>query len=132
MGHHEVNDKMSAVGYVEQAREWSTRLEEQVAFRSGVTVPEARKIVAREIGAAPGTLENLRNRRLKGVAVHLYERLRARILRELEKEVRALSHEITIIAATGGHLGSDQMAEARESLKAVREALNLPVDGGVW
>lgn len=125
-----VND-MSALAYIEQAREWTTRLEaSEVEKGNADNLREARVIVARDVGAAPGTLENLRNRRLKGIAAHLYDRLRARVLRELEAEMRALSHEIQILKIIGTDPRSSEMEAAEASLADVREALGLPPNGG--
>ena len=67
MKHHLADDKMSVVALDEAARRWAGELEEREARRSGVSRVQARRIVARRTGLAPGTLENIKNRRTKGV-----------------------------------------------------------------
>jgi Tat protein secretion system quality control protein TatD with DNase activity len=121
---------MTSAVYVEQARDWSTRLEELQAQKSGTNLSEARKVVAREIGASPSTLENLRNRRVKGIAAHIYDRLKARVVRELEEEVRHLTHELHVLNATGVHPASSEVAEAEADLARVRKVLGLDNGGG--
>jgi uncharacterized protein YhaN len=121
---------MTAAAYVERARDWSTRLEDKEAERSGVNLSEARKVVAREIGASPGTLENLRNRRVKGIAAHIYDRLRARVIRELESEMRHLEHELQILKQTGVGPSDGETEAVVAGLAKVREALGLPPGGG--
>lgn len=92
---------MTAVAYVDRARGWAKRLEDAEAARSGMPVADARKAVARRLAMSPGTLENLRKGRLKAVAAHWYDTLRAGVIRELESELRHVQHEIAVARQTG-------------------------------
>jgi transcriptional regulator with XRE-family HTH domain len=128
--HPSTRDIMStAEASVDRAREWSTLLENREAFRTGRSLKEARKEVARREGVSPGTLENLRRGRLKTIATHWYERLRGALIRELMMEVRRLEHEITILNQTGVDPRSDEVASVVADLARVRQALGLPPGG---
>jgi hypothetical protein len=115
--------KMHPTIYVEQARDWTTRLEKKAADKHGVSLKDAREIVARETGTNPGTLENLRNGRLKAIAVHAYERLRHGVIRELEAEMRRYEHELQILRQTGADPRDFEIAEVEAGLARIREVL---------
>lgn len=66
-------DKMASVDYL--TREWVGRLERQEAARLGTDLADARRRVARRLGIAPGTLENLRRGRTKGVRAWIADRI---------------------------------------------------------
>ena len=116
---------MTPATYVELASEWTRRLEDIEADRSGVTIPTAREAVARRAEVSPGTLENLRKGRLKAIAVHVYDRLRAAVIRELENEVRSLEHELQILRATGVDPRENEIDAVVASLAKARAALGL-------
>lgn len=113
----------SAAATVDDARRWSRQLEDREAARSGRPVSEARLTVAQRIGAAPGTLQSLRKNRLKQIAAHVYEGLRALVIRELEHERTALEHELNVLRQTGAHPGSQEVAAVVADLVEVRAAL---------
>ena len=94
----ESTDMNSAV-FVEHARNWARTMEDR-AMRSGLKLPDAREAVARRIGVPPGTLQNLRKNRLKAIAVHWYDRLRAGVIRDLEAELRHVEHELQVARPT--------------------------------
>lgn len=116
---------MSSAIYVERAQKWARVLEDREAHRHGLAVREARPRVARQTGVAAGTLENLRNGRLKAVAVHVYERLRNALDRELVAEMRALEHELQLIRQQGADPRQVEVDEVVAHLAAVRKALGL-------
>lgn len=116
---------MSSVAYVDRARMWAETLEDHTARREGLTIAEARPIVAREIGVAPGTLQNLRKRRLKSIAGHIYGALQGAMVRKLEAELKRIEHELHVLAQQGENPASDQMAAALADRHAVRRALGL-------
>ncbi len=124
-GHPSWKDIMDASVSVERARDWSTALEDREAARSGECLPEARRAVASRIKVPAGTLENLRKRRLKAIAVHLYERLRGGVIRELQAEMMRLQHELQILQATGSDPRQNEVAEVAADLAKVRQALGL-------
>src|SRR3990167_4016477 len=92
---------MSAVAYVERARSWARTLEDRERQGGAFTLTDAREAVSHRTGVSPGTLENLRKNRLKAIAAHVYDSLRAGVIRALEAELRHLEHEITILRQTG-------------------------------
>ena len=126
--HHQGNDEMSSAAFLEKAQGWGRTLEDKEAARTGLRLVEARPLVARKTGVAPGTLENLRNGRLKAIAAHVYERLRAGVIHELEAEMRHLEHELQILRQTGVDPRSGEDAALVASLAKVREALGLKPD----
>jgi len=84
----------------------------------------ARANVARAIGAAPGTIENLTRDRLKSIAGWLRDALRALIIKETEAEIKRLQHELTYYRALGADTHRDEMAEISASVEALLCALN--------
>jgi hypothetical protein len=116
--------------YLEQARDWTCFLEDKEARSAGLSVNEVRPLVADRIKVPAGTLKNIRKRRLKAIAVHWYERLRAGVVNELHEELRQLTHEIHVLTATGTHPASSEMEAAQADLARVRKALGLPPNGG--
>lgn len=120
---------MMSLAYVDEAHRLGKLLEDRQARRDGSNVEEARKVVARKLGAAPGTLRNLRKRRLKDVGAGLLDSLRAYVVRELHEEVRHLEHEIHLLLASGEHPDSDALAQANADLARVRSAIGIPEKG---
>jgi len=98
-------------------------LEEREQKRSGLSLADARRIVARRANVAPGTLENLRKRRLKSSDVGWYTRLRLLLIEELKQEMREHDREIKMLVALGADPRSDEMAQAEAGLKAIEKAL---------
>ncbi len=114
---------MTSASYVERARSWGRVLEDREAARSGVPLRQARPKVARQTGVASGTLANLRNGRLKAIAVHVYDRLRQAVERELVAEMQALEHELQILRQTGADPRGPEIEEVVSHLSAARAAL---------
>lgn len=116
---------MSAIAYVDQARNWARRLEDREKQRPGLSsIEEARPIVARKTGVPKGTLVSLRKNRLKAIAVHWYEKLREGVIRELEAELRHVEHEIQIARQSGVDPRSSHLQSALASEARLRQALN--------
>lgn len=123
---------VSAVAYVENARDWARRLEDDEAASAGVPVEDARSVVARRLGIAPGTLTSLRKNRLKSISAHVYDRLNKAAARALERQLVQLTHELHLIRQQGLDARSDEAAAVVADIHAVRAALGLapPSDGG--
>lgn len=83
----------------------------------------ARRNVARALGVAPGTIENLQRNRLKRISGWLRDALRARVIRELEAEIVRLQHELAVHKQTGVDPRSDQATAVRADLSAVLSVL---------
>lgn len=114
---------MTCTDFGGQAQKWARRLEDGETRRSGAPLPAAREAVARRLGVTPGTLENLRNGRIKQVAAFVFERLRAVVETEIAAEINALEHELQVARATGLDPRSVEMAEVETALAKAREIL---------
>ena len=77
-------------------------------------------VVAREVGVAPGTLENLRKGRSKGLRGWIERKIDAALGRALEREAARINHELAMAKARG--LAADRRALA--SMVAARADLN--------
>lgn len=104
-------------------RNWAIGLEDRERARSGVPLPIARRAVARRLNIAPGTLENLRRGRIKGVRAWLVERVQSAFVRELELEIARLTHERELALQSGMDTREDQVREVDAHLSAARELL---------
>lgn len=116
---------MTSVAYLDRAEKWARLIEDKEAARTGRPLKEARTTVARRIGVAPGTMENLRKGRLKAIAAHWYDRLRAGVIAELESELRHVEHEIQIARQSGLDPASGEAHALLASEARIREALGL-------
>ena len=114
-------DEMSAIDSA--ARDWTAALEDRERSRSGASLPIARRAVARRLGVAPGSLENLRRGRTKGVRAWLFERLRAAFIREAQQEINRLQHELDIARQSGMDPRDDQTCEVAAHIEALRALL---------
>ena len=110
--------------YLDRARGWSRKLEDGEARRSSCTIDEARPVVARRLGVSPGALEGLRKGRVKVIAAHVYDSLRAAVIRELHAEIRGLEHELSILRATGCRPDHPEIQEVVALIETARTALS--------
>jgi arginyl-tRNA synthetase len=99
------------------------RLEEIRAARSQTSRKNARKAIARETQIAPGTLENIKNMRTKGVRMWVAQKLRDVLLRELQREMARLQHEYQILVASGSSHRDSEMEQVVADLARARKAL---------
>lgn len=107
------------------AASWAERLERRERERSGLPLHQARPVVARKLGIAPGTLENLRRGRIKDPRQSLFDRLRTGVIRELEAEMRRLETEIHVLRQIGSDPRDDEITAAETDLASIRAALGL-------
>lgn len=121
---------MSATAYVERARGWARMLEDREAARSGEPIHRAREAVARQVAVPPGTLENLRKNRLKGIAAHWYDQLRGGVIRALEAELRHVEFELQIARQVGLDPRGGETEALVASQARLRDALGLSPEGG--
>ena len=113
---------VSAVAYLENARGWARRLEEDEAERAGFDrVEDARPIVARHTGVPEGTLRSLRKNRLKSISAYAYDRLNKAAEALIARQIVWLQHELDLTRQQGIHPASDHVA-ALESLLAKAKA----------
>lgn len=112
---------MSAIDL--SARQWAAALEAMEKERTHVSVPVARRTVARRIGVAPGSLENLSRGRSKGVRVTIYEKIRAAFIRACEQEMARLQHEMELARQAGRGPHSGEIGEIQAHFAALRTLL---------
>ena len=113
---------MSTAAYLERADKWCERLEKREMAR-GKPIAEARRAIARSIGAAPGTLFNLRNKRLKNVGAKIHDGLRQLLINELTLEIKRHEQEIQLLKELGGPAADLDLEEVEAQLAKIRAAL---------
>ncbi len=118
----------TATAYVDRAEDWARLLEERQAHRAHTRIAEAIGAVARHTAVPHGTLVSLRKHRLKSIPAHLYARLRAGVISELEAELARLEHELAFLRTPGVNPSPDETAAVVEDISAVRKALGLGPD----
>jgi DNA-binding transcriptional MerR regulator len=116
-----LEDKMPA--FDASVRDDLERLEAIHAFRLGVSVAVARKTVARETKVAPGTLENIKRQRTKGVRGWIGDAIRGALVHALQKEIERLTHELQILNQRGVDRREPEMAEVESLLARARKSL---------
>ena len=107
------------------AQGWAETLIDRERRRSGVAKPLARAAVARRIGVAPGSFENLDRGRVKGVRAWFYERLRDAFIREGEQELRRLAHELAMARAAGLRDDQSEVRAVKACIEALRKEINV-------
>ena len=122
---------VSAVAYLENARGWARRLEEDEAERAGFDrVEDARPIVARHTGVPEGTLRSLRKNRLKSISAYAYDRLNKAAEALIARQIVWLQHELDLTRQQGIHPASDAVTAVETDIARVRQALNLDAPEG--
>lgn len=119
-------DMSSLDAVIEQARTWAVILEDEASFKTGEPLPVVRPLIARDVGCAPGTLENLRKRRLKRLDHLLFDGLRRAFDRRLERQLRQIEHERHLLIQQGVDPRSDEVQAVETDAVAIRRALGLP------
>jgi polyhydroxyalkanoate synthesis regulator phasin len=119
--------KMSAQTLTDRAHDWGVELEDRLTDRLKGHYDDARHVarkrLAGALGQAPGTLYNLRNRRLKSVGADLYLGLRRALVNELREEVTRLENRIALLEATGGAAAELDLDALKAKLDEVRQAV---------
>jgi hypothetical protein len=114
---------MNAVSDVETVCRFARAIEDAEARRLGVRISEARISLARHLRTSPGTLENIRRRRIKIVPNWLMARIKAEFVSVLQSEIARLEHEITIARQVGTHHSDGVLQEAQAQVFAAKEVL---------
>jgi hypothetical protein len=112
---------MTTVAIDDKAQQWLRSLEDRESARSNMPLQDARKVVARRLSVAPGTLENLRRGRIKGIRAGLFERLRMAVVRELETEIGLLNHELEMARRGSLAASSDEISAMEAQSSRLRE-----------
>jgi hypothetical protein len=112
-------DKIAMPVTVEKLYE---RFEDREANRRGLSLLDVRPIIARVIGVSPGTLTNLKRKRLKR-SEHLKDAITSAFIRSLEAEIAHISHEIELLRQGGARPDSDEVLEAETLLRKAKELI---------
>lgn len=83
--------------------------------------PEARKIVAREAGITPGSLESLGRGRLK-YTDRIAGKLNGLLIRKIEQRIASLEQELAVAKAIGRATEAD-LVRAEAAIHEAKEAL---------
>lgn len=126
---HPEGHKVTAASDVALAGEWAELLEERTAKTRGVSLEDARSIVARDTGVPTGKLYSLRRRRLKDIGRSILTRLGEGVIRELQTELRRVEHELHVRTQIGARPDSGETLSLLADRQKIREALGLPLAG---
>lgn len=86
------------------------------------TVADVRRLLARRIGIAPGTIENIQRGRLKFIE-RVEWKVRAAFIRLLEREIAKATHELEIARIASDRVDTAAVVAAEASLvKRIEEA----------
>jgi len=117
-------------------REWVSVLEDHEAEETGLPIAVARRSLSRKLRIAPGTLENIRRGRPKGIGRLTAERLQAFmlhhpsakvqafIIRHLESEIRRHAHDLELVYRRRENSREAEILEARAVLAKARAVLD--------
>jgi hypothetical protein len=119
--HQQDKSSMSAEATV---RDWAGRLIAHEASRSHSDKSVALRSVARRIGLAPGSLENVVRGRAKRLTLGITEAIRGAVIRELEHEIARLHHELELARASGADPRSLAVGEIEACLARAQALLN--------
>lgn len=99
---------------------------ERIERERGADRDAARRIVARRIGVAPGTVENIARGRKNTVAGWIEAKIRDAAINALESEMRRLEADLAMVRGGGSLVSDDAMASAAAAaaVDRARELLN--------
>jgi len=123
--HQRIHDKMSSIE-VHTVRTLEGLLARE-KVRTGVTVPDAIRIVARRAKVAPGTIFNLINGRLKKLSVDVCGSIQRLAISELSQEIQRLEHERTVLIQSGVAHTSIDFCEVETYLAKAKALLTVPL-----
>ena len=114
-------DKMTA--FDQAVRSDLSRLEVIRAKSSSASIAHARASIARETRIAPGTLENIKRQRTKGVRGWIADTIRGALVRELQREITRLNHELEMLLQRGASHRDCEMEQVGADIARVRQSL---------
>lgn len=120
---HHREYRVSYVAHIDDVRSWVNALVSRER-RRGAKTQVIREHLARTIGCAKGTIENIMNGRLKRIDLWLRESVRRALVAEIEREIKALNHELEVIRAMGGDARRIEVAEIEACLEKARSLLS--------
>ena len=98
------------------------RIIREVMIEQGLKKPDARRVLAREIGVAPGAIERLCN----GTLVHferVADRLNAYMVRRIERQIARLEGELVIARLAARRPDEVDLAKAEAALEDAKRAI---------
>ena len=98
------------------------RIVRETMIAHGVKKGDARRIVARDAGIAPGALERLAGGRLVHVD-RITEKLQAYVIRHIERQIIALQHELEIARIASERPDEADILRAEAALEEAKKAL---------
>lgn len=120
-----INDPvMSAATFEDLARQWVRGLEEDEARASGEPLLVARQSLARKIGVAPGTLENIRRGRLKHIGKTIADQIQAYMVRHLQREIQRRTNDLQMVLECGKGIGDPEVDRLREAIARAQRVLD--------
>jgi len=109
------------------ARKWVVTIEDHHVRALKQPLPIARKHVARKVGIPPGTLENIRRGRLKGIRQHVADRLQAFMIRHTEAEINKLANELELLIQSRKNNCATEIVAAQAAIAEARRLLDEAV-----
>jgi hypothetical protein len=107
----------------DRRREWARRAERREAARLGVKPLAARRSLASKWGVGFWTLTNWHRGRLKDLRGFTRDRIEGGILREIESEIRFLTHELDLLRQAGIGDGDGKSHALKSGLAQLRALL---------
>ena len=98
------------------------RIIRETMAERGLKKPDARRVVAKEAGVKPGTLERLGN----GSLVHverITDRINAYVVRRLERKIAEFEHDLAIARLTAERADDPGILRAAAALDEAKKAL---------
>lgn len=98
------------------------RIIRETMVERGLKKPDARRVVAKEAGLRPGTLERLGN----GSLVHLEritDRINAYVVQRLERKIAEVEHELALARITADRTAEPDIERASIALEDAKKAL---------
>ena len=118
---------MTSMTFDDVARQWVSELEEAEAKRTGLDRADVRKSLAGKIGIAPGTIENIKRRRIKDFRRGgIGELIRSYMICHLQHEIQRKTNDLRMVLECGKNPGAAEVARLRD---AIARAQKLVGDG---
>lgn len=112
-----INDPMTSITFDVVARKWVDELEEVEAKRTGLDRDRVRKLLAQNIGISPGTLENIKRRRLKDFRRGgIGELIRNYMIQHLQLEIQRKTNDLQMVLECGKGPSDDQINRLRDAI----------------
>jgi hypothetical protein len=102
------------------------RMVRQEMLDRGIKRPDAERVIARETGLSPGTLENLRRERLKNLG-WISTSINAALIKRTERKIAQLEHELALARQIADRPDSNDIFAAQAALDTARRLIGKGV-----